>query len=300
MDLIKTLVSRMQQRVKNDPTYSPELFTDWRYVYGDQRCCHDLAVKLVKDAATDLPGVIPSQSEKQLGKSPRWRPDVVLSNQSGQPIGVIEYESLNSSDSRVVDKDMYGYEGWHKTLTTPVPLLVITTLPDSPSPEYRLQYKSFGLYNADHAAHEAQMQKSPLAYWYGFYRLWLEPLITNQALPVHFANFTGNKLTLFISWPVPALPYVPAMDDGSDWSKKWGAPPQVQELRKAYKKRLWGMTDVAAMRKTLKEFWDKEQEAYGSKGWDTPNEVAFLRAVERVQNAADACRVIEKLQWSMY
>jgi hypothetical protein len=298
--MLADLVSRMQRLIDLDSAFTPELFTQYRYVNGPERCCHRLVQQLIRQAGREMEGVIPSANEKQLGTSPRWRPDVVLRNSAGQLLGVVEYESLNSSDSRVVEKDFYGYESWADRLPKPVPLLVITTLPDGQDSQYRLLYKQNDAYNIDHAANEATIRQNPFHYWYAFYRRWLEHRIVSKSLPVRFANFSGNRLTFFRSWPVPAAPYQPALADGSDCSKKWGEPEAVRELRVACKRKLWRQTRVEALKETLRKFWFEEQRLHGSEHWDSRAEASFLRAVDRVQNRQEACRVIEKVQWNMY
>src|SRR5207248_305632 len=89
------------------------------------KVCHKRIVGAIKDAAKRLPGVVPPDYEQELGKNPKWRPDVRLLDSEGELLGVVEYESLNSSDERVISKDMCGYEGWLETLESPVPLLII-------------------------------------------------------------------------------------------------------------------------------------------------------------------------------
>jgi hypothetical protein len=109
--ILASVVRQMQRLMRGDSAFPPELFTNYRYIRGADRVCHLRVVQLIKRAAAELPGVTPSASEQELGKNPRWRPDVVLRDSMDRILGVIEYESLNSSDSRVVEKDVCGYEG---------------------------------------------------------------------------------------------------------------------------------------------------------------------------------------------
>jgi hypothetical protein len=291
----------MQELIKKDEhTFPSGLFTDSKNLVGKN--CHKQVLKLIKDAARKLPGVVPSDSEKQLCKNPKWRPDVRLFNPEKQCLGVIEYESLNSSDERVISKDAYGYEGWIETLEKPVPpLLIITTLLDVPDPNYQLLWatcypkKGYCDYNIDHKKNIDEIRRNPFKYWYAHYRLWLEHRIRDLHLPISFANFSGNKLSLVRRWPVPAAPYQPHFDDGSDRSKMFDTSDAIQELRKAYKKKLWAESDLAKLKVILAEYWSREQSLWGAKRCE---DKYFTLWLKRLRNREEACRWIEKVQWA--
>lgn len=302
MTIIQELIAKMQKIVAVSTEYPAELFTEYRYVLGEDKCCHQKVVSLIKQAAAQIPGVLADQQEKELGKAPRWRPDVILrESNSGDVTAIVEYESLNSSDARVLEKDVAGYEAWIGLQRQTIPLLIVTTLPHFHASEYRLLYtnRKTSQYNADHAINDSEVRKNPFRYWYAYYRLWLEPHLNTESLPVSLANFSGNQLTLFDTWPVDAAQYLPALQDGADWSGAVGTTPESERLRQTYKQRLWVETAVPTMKELLKQFWREEQLANGPEPWHSPTERAFLKEVERVRNRAEACRLIEKLQWNM-
>lgn len=299
--IIESLIGAMQELIRTDDTFSPELFTDYANCYKQK--CHKLVSKLIREAARSLPKVEPLPYEKQLGTDPKWRPDVILQDTDDQYLAIVEYESLNSSDYRVVSKDVNGYQSWIENAPTdsPVPLLVITTLQNMKA-DYRLRHKGsagggeYGAYNIDHAKNEPVIQSNPFLYWYAFYRRWLQHRIVN--MPVFFANIDGNQLTHLESWPAEAMPYQPVLDDGSDWSGLYPAMNDIENVRMKYKRLLWEQTCLPEIQKIMGEYWEAEQKGWGANGWPDWAATHFQVGTRRTQNRDDACRWIEHVQWA--
>lgn len=193
MTIASRLVARLARRAKVDPAFPPELFRDYQYVFGPNRCCHSRTVALIHEVAATIRGVASVTGNTALFRGkPRWQPDAVLWDGQDQPLCVVEYESLNSSDARIVYKDFSGYEQWVKTCEWALPLVIITTLPKGESPWYRLLWTQDNLYNAGHKGQLQKARRDPYQYWYRFYRGLLKRKV--QRLPVSFANFDGNDL----------------------------------------------------------------------------------------------------------
>lgn len=110
------------------------------------------------------------------------------------PILVVEYESLNSSDNRVLEKDLDWYSIWAPLQGQRVPLLVITTLPDSEFQSYQLRWTSPGQYNFGHKGEDTYIRRNPFQYWYGHY--WERMLDSDKELPVTFSNFSSKQLRI--------------------------------------------------------------------------------------------------------
>jgi hypothetical protein len=296
MNVIIDLIGSLQEVIQEgEKRFSPDVFNR---LAG--KVCHKLIVGAIKQAVRRLPDVMPSNSEKELGKNPKWRPDVRLLGSDEEILGVVEYESVNSSDERVISKDAYGYEGWAVTLERPVPFLIITSLPDSADPNYCLRWtgcnraEAWSDYNLEHKGKVEEIRQNPFLYWYAHYRRWLEHRIAG--LPVHFANFSGNELSPVTSWPTSATPYQPALDDGADWSGIVETPDKIQEVRKAFKKKLWAETNLDRLKDLLTEYWAREQALWGANRWNY--EPGFERWRNRLRNRDEACRWIEKVQWA--
>jgi len=148
MKIITQFIRALKQKLATDPRFPSELFTDYRYVFGPDRRCHTQTIDLVFEAAKSLPGVCSVDGNRALVRDkPRWKPDAVLWNKRQELLCIIEYESINSSDARILEKDFAGYERWRTTCELSAPLLIITTLPVGPAPHYRLLYTRNDQYN---------------------------------------------------------------------------------------------------------------------------------------------------------
>ncbi len=307
-NIAKALVESMRSIIAADPlTYFPELYTDYKYINNNDRICHPKTIKLIRQAASRLNGITPSTNETVLfkAKMASWRPDVILSDSQGKYLLVVEYESLCSSDSRIIQKDIYGYEKWTAGLKAPVPLLIISTMPNYSAPKHKL-LSSTG-FNLGLGDFLSEIKRNPLVFWYGYYRRWAEHRIAN--LPVSFANFSGNTLEYFEKWPAESMAYEPKFDDGSCWGMvgkgknrvpKWPATQEVFKIRTDYKKALWETHDTTNLKNLLHEYREKEQVAWGEDRWGDEADVFFYHDVEHVQNREEACKRIERVQWNRY
>ncbi len=197
MSVVTRLIRAVRADVESDTTFTDELFSDYRYVYGAGRACHRLVVERIQECGRRLDGVADVTGNKNIrkGMTPRWQPDVVLWASEGAPMCVVEYESLNSSDERVIEKDAAGYRRWMNVHDDPTPLLIVTTLPNAASPWYRLRYADkdpANNYNWRHHGKESEVQRNPFLYWYRHYRAALSGVARGSS--IEFANFDGRRL----------------------------------------------------------------------------------------------------------
>ena len=192
-NVAKTLVCSLLRRIETDESLPADLFTS--YFHLSEKKCHRIVVDLIEVVGHSLPGVERVTGNKalhSLGRR-RWQPDVVLWN-NHRPILVIEYESLNSSDNRVLEKDLDWYSIWASLQAERVSLLIITTLPDFEFANYELRYTSPGQYNFEHRGEVTHIKRNPFQYW--FEHFWEKMLDSDKELPVTFANFSGRQLRI--------------------------------------------------------------------------------------------------------
>lgn len=317
MHIIQRLISQVETLVdKERGVFFAELFMDYKYVSGANRC-HPAIVELIKRAARTLDEVArvspPQRGEQTLhseklsyGAPLTWKPDVVLWDKADNPLCVVEYESLNSSDERVFEKDISKYERWTKKRREeglpPVPLLIVTTLPNRPFP----QYKNFHAYNREHKGVLKEIRLNPCAYWYAVFRQRIGAEIAN--LPIAFANFDGHQLGL--------IPINLALESAknrerspksltekeldSEWFVKFAPPLNVVRIRRKYKKLLLVEKDTSVLKRVLREYWEKEQQAWGNDCWNEKARRGFLKDVERVITSEDAARIVVNVQANKY
>ena len=120
------------------------------------------------------------------GKKKTWNPDIlVLRNE--KELFIIDYESPNSSDTRVPEKDVKQYT--YSKLK--IPYIIITTLPKKPSPDWQLRYTSKGYWNEKHKGEKDEIRKSPYNYWYKFYRK-----KCSGKENMFFLNINGRKVSV--------------------------------------------------------------------------------------------------------
>jgi hypothetical protein len=130
----------------------------------------------------------------------RFTPDVSLWKTNGDKrlVGVIEYESSNSSDSRVVHKDFRNYAKYILNASYGIPdfWTVITTLPSK-------KMKESDWYSWDKRRKRidrneySRMLENPFEYWFRHYADEFEKLRgESEKSPLYVVNLNSTELTL--------------------------------------------------------------------------------------------------------
>jgi hypothetical protein len=102
---------------------------------------------------------------------------------------------------------------------------------------------------------------------------------------------------------VKPMEYIPALDDGSDWSGRYPAPRLIRDIRTKYKRDLWHNSRPKRLASLLGDFWSEEQEAWlklGQSPWNYEATRTFMVDAARTQNREEACRRVERVQWCQY
>jgi hypothetical protein len=270
-------------------------------------------VVLLKKVAASLRGVTRVSGEDEaLHRAPLhggWKPDLILWGRDDTPLLVGEYESLNSSDERVFEKDIWKYQLWASEIRDAAPpLLVITTLRNGAHPQYPSAIANYG-YNLDHKGKTSLIRTNPFQYWYKVYRSKIYP--ETARLPITFANFSDKDLGIVgldlkrIARENARRPPQPLTD--RDWDCAWwngGAEYRpsraIVAVRRDFKSRLRGQADLATVQRLLREDWDAEQAASGTNCWTNASTKGFLKDVGRARSWQDAVRVIANVQLCKY
>lgn len=314
MNIVEEFVKSVQTLLKKNPKkFPPELFTDAKYITGNDRECHASVIKLLKLSAEALSTVAKVTGEdKSIHKSPLhggWKPDLGLWDSSERPICFVEYESLNSSDERVLEKDVWKYQKWAEDINgTPAPLLIITTLRNGQHLAYPARVYNYP-YNREHKGNLAKIRENPFEYWYSVYRSKIVPEVAR--LPIAFANFDENKFNAvkidlnaeaLANARKPAMPITDHEWDSTWWKGGEGCHPSqaVIRIRAKFKEKLRDKSDVHGLRAILCEFWEEEQIAWKDNEWSSQAKKGFLKDVERIRHWQDAVRVIVNLQSMKY
>jgi len=193
MSLRKEFIEKAREVFAGCPLALPELFDSYDYVKTGNCYCHPRAWGLLAKAAWRLndAAVIELDVRFNLGSIKKFQPDIAVRNLKEEVILVVDFESPNSSDARVPE-DVKSYLSWATSVTEAPEYLIITSLPNRPTPHWKLWYTNSGNYNHGHSS--ASIRQNPFRYWYRYYRSILDPRWTD--FPISFANFNGNQLQI--------------------------------------------------------------------------------------------------------
>jgi hypothetical protein len=98
----------------------------------------------------------------------KFKPDLIGYTGSLQPMFLLDYESPNSSDYRVICKDVNGYIAWRDHTGSTAPYIVITTLPQETS-WWECRWVSKGCYNQDFKDRRTEWAANPRQFWHSVY-----------------------------------------------------------------------------------------------------------------------------------
>jgi len=101
----------------------------------------------------------------------RFQPDVVGFDDAFRPMIFVDYESPNSSDERIIHKDIGPYLRWREVTLHSAPYLLFTTLPEVKSPKWEVRYTSDAGYGAAAKGKKEEVQNNPFQFWKSVWRL---------------------------------------------------------------------------------------------------------------------------------
>lgn len=100
----------------------------------------------------------------------KFQPDLVVFDDELRPVLLVDYESPNSSDARVPEKDWRAHGEWAERSGCAASYVVITTLPNENAPKWELRWVSGGQCNAKFKGRRAEVRENPFEFWYRHYR----------------------------------------------------------------------------------------------------------------------------------
>lgn len=171
----------------------PAGFLDsFRYTSTGNNLAHPVVLGFLAQKVWHLDGVtfVGIDVRLNLGKQIKFQPDIVAFDKAFNPILFIDYESPNSSDARLPEKDVDAYCNWTTRCGVSVPYIILTTLPDKISPDWELRYSSPGYYNAAFHGRNTELVQNPFRFWYAHYRTACEK---RQMANIALLNIDGNQ-----------------------------------------------------------------------------------------------------------
>jgi len=174
---IKDLACRLAEFLQAGITPLPDdFFNSFKYTSTGKALTHPLVFGLLARFAWGIEGVTYVGLDVALneGKGLKFKPDVIgytggfPDGGSLQPMFFVDYESPNSSDYRVISKDVDGYIVWRDYTRSTAPYVIITTLPQETS-WWECRWVSKGYYNQDFRDRRKEWAASPRQFWHSVY-----------------------------------------------------------------------------------------------------------------------------------
>jgi hypothetical protein len=106
-------------------------YGSFRFTRTGSNFTHPITLALLTRVLWDTPEIkqVGIDLRLNLGNSVKFQSDLVGLDADRQPIAFIDYESPNSSDFRLPEKDLDAYLAWGRKSGQSVPYVIITTLP---------------------------------------------------------------------------------------------------------------------------------------------------------------------------
>ena len=220
IEIIETFAKRFQKELSKCPLVKPSFYNTFDYTRTGNNYSHPRTLGLLVRACYSLPEVAVVDVDVHLneGRNVKFQPDVMALDNAGHCMLVLDFESPNSSDARIPEKDVEPYLRWNCQQPGNVPYLIITSLPKKVVPprprlstrrylprphgnkQWELRYTSPGGCNEEHLQYKDEIESEPYTYWYHFYRKKLEELSEKydnlSSMPFFFANLDGVTLSL--------------------------------------------------------------------------------------------------------
>ncbi|MFA6328946.1 MAG: hypothetical protein WCY41_05870 [Candidatus Micrarchaeia archaeon] len=180
---------------------SDEYWTTFKYTSTGNNYCHALTwgmivkvlagVKETKELYINIP--------LKPGKI-TFRPDTYAVSNDGSRLA-IDFESPNSSDARVVKKDVMQFLDFLAEGGGVKEYIVVTSLPERSS-KWELRYTSAGGCNKGHRLHRKEICKNPKKYWFSFYKKELSKIKAPKShlKRILFVNINGKHLEFMRMW----------------------------------------------------------------------------------------------------
>lgn len=195
---IYTIANKISQKIKNITFYNKDLYTSSKYCFSPHTWVHPITLSLVCESIKELyPQYFLAIDIKLNNNKKKFQPDIVVFKNSPDIKNIkliIDYESLNSSDYRVVSKDIHKYINFFKNIKKPPYYLIITTLPTN-GDNYKILYTAKNQYNHFLTEKDKKILKTnPFNFWKNIYKKEL----SNTNLPIFLLNINSNSCSVYI------------------------------------------------------------------------------------------------------
>lgn len=174
-----------------------EFHSTFKYTRTGNNYCHPITLSLIGDAVRQMGDVVHVGYDVRLNKGSgnKFQPDVVGFDAHITPIVCVDFESPNSSDARVMEKDVAAYARWAAAVQgkgeTVPPYIIVTSLPNFTSDDWECRWTGAGKWNEGHKDYVTDIVANPFAYWN---RIWAKQLADYRDQNIAFLNISDSKV----------------------------------------------------------------------------------------------------------
>jgi hypothetical protein len=184
MDIVNTFAKKLSDAIKNIPD---GFYDTFEFTSTGKNHTHPRTLGYIVQIVWGFKVVNHVEIDIRLNvEGTKFQPDVYACNRKDAPVLIVDYESPNSSDARITQKDVIPYIKWKST----APYIIVTTLPKKKSPNWKLRYTSAT--NAKHKKNIKEIRENPFEYWYAVYRKELNRY-ADKIDNIHFVNIDSKE-----------------------------------------------------------------------------------------------------------
>ena len=167
--LADMIAGRLELKIADLPE---GFYGSFRFTQTGNNLTHPVTLGLISRIFREAPGVIHAAFDLRLncGNKVKFQPDLAGLDADFHPLAFVDYESPNSSDSRLPEKDVGSYVKWRGVTKLSIPYVIVTTLPTQAAQDWELRYASPGYYNHAFQGKEGEIRQNPYVFWYRHYR----------------------------------------------------------------------------------------------------------------------------------
>jgi hypothetical protein len=179
-----------------DSAKLPDGFYDtFKFTETGNNLCHPITVSIISNAVARINGVVHVGIDVRLNRGAvKFQPDVVGFREDRSHVLYVDFESPNSCDTRIIDKDIVPYRNWISNYSNAADYIIVTSLPSRPSLDWQLRWfsgQNATGRNREHRQSRPAIRENPLLYWSDVWR----PALTDRDLSrVVFLNIDGKSV----------------------------------------------------------------------------------------------------------
>lgn len=188
-ELVDTVKRGLERSIRGYPV---DFFNSFAFTRTGRNLTHPLTVAELARVMWSVPYVrrigidVRFNNEKGI----KFQPDLVAFDEAHRPLFYIDYESPNSSDARIPDKDIAAYRRWQSD-NDAAPYLIVTTLPDHAAPDWELRYTAKGQCNEQCRGRLEAVRKNPFRFWV---RYWGQHVHRENLKNITILNIDGKRV----------------------------------------------------------------------------------------------------------